>query len=842
MLNFNELGLGVSSGKLLRNTNFDFYRYNSAAIPVKNDSFEINKSLNNIIAYRQRGKEMLVVSFTGLNDPTEKPAIQMKVRGVTEHQSSSDPQIKPKDLNIDKLASSDWYDGKQLNFKLETPPVKKDKKVKKEDKEVEPNRIVLYDPDYGEIGRVHDELAAGLIPLLKGNEKDYRFELSNIIAGTSKGAETTGLRVNLIYQGSDKNEPIAREKFDEILNSPACINKVLLYQPKTSIENVLKTIFANEENVKGLESVKAMKEVIQNIVNEIAVSQKVLLVGHCKPDGDTIGCVLGLKNAIALMDPSKKVDCAIDDKIPGLFRHKLPGIDDEIKFPHNPERIKSIQKEIEELKNLSQSKKTDEQIKTLNQELESMQNPDNLLDKDAEYDLVVLMDIPTPKRFTDKFKNYIENADKVIYVDHHPNRLAEWDDAASETGVNMQKIIDDKLALIADSVPSATELVAILAARMVPALSNQNLVSGKRKPEEVFPAPGQVDHLNAFVASIVAGTSTDTSSFTRTANLLPEHMKMPVQERPNFLPEGLCKWIMGLTGNKINKKWLREEISYDITEKKYNNLEESARNKMLKYAIDGKLIYKDLSLGIVQVNYDQMNDVWKTAMEIEPETTLLDVQNAFKYSEVMSVFNTDPSVVRKKKEKEEDDDKKDNSPINLHIIAKEDYEGSYDGDRIAVLICQDKKAGELNEKLEFAPQNGLRLSFRSQNGSIHSELLASMFGGGGHGGAAGGRVDLPEVELDSKLAVAIDGKIENNVSVICKELKHNYEVNHNLEFSKDEKLILCKKIEVIKDQEGKTCEELIKAVAEEIRKEQPKEVSQEKSKKVNKVTDTHNSK
>jgi len=839
MLNLNELGQGVSLNKLLNTNNTNINRNNLPCIPLKRDSFEINTS-NKIIAFRQRGKEMLVVSFTGLNDPTEFsiPAIQMKVRGVSNHQTSKLPGIRPKDNNINKLADSDWYDGQEIEYKLKalTDGKKKKKKDKKEEKFV----IELSAPGFGEIGQVHDEIAKDLIPLLK-KKGDYRFELSNIIAGTSKGAETIGLRVNLIYQGNKKNEPYTREVFNKLLNSADCADKIMLYQSKTSIKDVLQTIFNNEETIKGPESVKMMKEVIQNIEDEIKNNnnRRILLVGHCKPDGDTIGCILGLKKSIALMDPSKQVDCAIDDKIPGLFRDKLPGIN-EVKYPYNPEREKGIQEEIKELKCLPQSKKTDEQIKALSEEIERMQNPDNLLDKNAKYDLVVLMDIPTPKRFTDKFKQYIENADKVIYIDHHPNRLAEWDNAVSETGVNMQKIIDDKLAWIAESVPSATELVAILAVKLVPALNSQKLASGKIKPEDIFREPGQVDDLNTFVANIVTGTSTDTGSFTRTANLLPEHMKMPVQERPNFLPEGLCKWLMGLTGNKINQKWIRENISYDISDVRVPEFEYSARDLMLSYAMGGCSVDNKLSLGIIQVDYDQMNNVLQAALKKEPKTTLLDVQNAFKYSEVMSTLNRDPEHVNKI------DEKIFNSSriTNLHILAQEDYKGSYDKDRIAVLICQDKKAGELDEKMEFAQQNGLRLSFRSQNGSIHAELLASLFGGGGHGGAAGGRVDLPGVELDSKLAVTIDGKTENDISVIHTELKHNYDVNHSA-LSKDEKLALCKKIEVVKDQEGKTCEELIKDVVEEIRKKQPKEVPQEASKtskKDNKAADALKSK
>jgi hypothetical protein len=218
-----------------------------------------------------------------------------------------------------------------------------------------------------------------------------------------------------------------------------------------------------------------------------------------------------------------------------------------------------------------------------------------------------------------------------------------------------------------------------------------------------------------------------------------------------------------------------------------------------------------------------MNDVWQAALEVEPETTLLDVQNAFKYSEAVSTFNSNPELTGNNANGK-------SNPNDLHNLAKQDYEGVYDKDRIAVLICQDKKEGELDEKFNIATQNGLRLSFRSQDGSIHSELLASMFGGGGHGGAAGGRVDLPGIELDSKLGVAIDGKIVKDPSVIYEELKMNYDIVH-VSIPKQNQQNLCKKIEVVMDPDGKTCQELIKDVVGEIRKTQPKEVKQETGKK-----------
>lgn len=52
-----------------------------------------------------------------------------------------------------------------------------------------------------------------------------------------------------------------------------------------------------------------------------------------------------------------------------------------------------------------------------------------------------MLDIPTPKRFSGGFKDYIENSDKQIYIDHHPHKINEWIDAKETTGVDMEKSI-----------------------------------------------------------------------------------------------------------------------------------------------------------------------------------------------------------------------------------------------------------------------------------------------------------------------------------------------------------------------------------------------------------------
>ncbi len=75
------------------------------------------------------------------------------------------------------------------------------------------------------------------------------------------------------------------------------------------------------------------------------------------------------------------------------------------------------------------------------------------------------------------------------------------------------------MAWIADAVPAAAQMVGILASKMLPDLNR--IGKNEVKADEIYKTPEQQDKLRAFVASTVTGMYTDTGSFTRTANLLP---------------------------------------------------------------------------------------------------------------------------------------------------------------------------------------------------------------------------------------------------------------------------------------------------------------------------------
>lgn len=742
-----------------------------------------------------------VVSFGAKPPRILKLAIQMKVKGVTHFQDNMDPELIKNHnfFSINRLADSNWKDGDPLEFKLT--------------KGQNGTKIALFSKKFGEIGRVHEEIADSLIDLLKANPKDYSFELSNVIAGNTKGAPTIGLRVNLLYNGNETKK--VSKVFDEILNNPFLSDKVLFYQSKTSPKEILKQILRQEELDNGVAAAKQMQEVINNIVSQIdsPENKKILLVGHCKPDGDTLGCALGLKSSIDMVHPDKLVDCAVDDEVTGLFRNKLPGIDSTIKHPYSAEKIALLKNELK----VSEKQGDTAKVNAVNYALSKAEDKNLLLDPNEKYDLVVLMDIPSPARFSSGFKDYIKNAKQVIYIDHHPFRSEEWDKTADVTGINMSNVIKNKLAWVASRVPAATEQVAIIASKLNPKnnpLNSANYIkaanSAKNNPK-----------LNASVASFVTGMWTDTGGFARTANLLPtdiidkEGNRVPVQARPNFLPEGFSKWLLSLTPKSINKKWLREIITYDISDKKMYDLPETAREIMVNYANEHLIDNKDWGVGFITASYGEMQDVLNVAKLDDLSTSFLDVQNAFKYSEAMAALKEPSKNI-----------KKEDGTVAIKKVANMvEEKGAYDSDRIAVFICESEKKGDLNTEGEKSPTNALRFSFRSKEGSIYSELLASLFNGGGHGGAAGGHIKGDNVTLNSTFSVRVDGKKITDKETLFSALMENYKLKHDKDVLPEDYNQLASKIELIEDEKGENPIQIINGLVQEIRLEEEKSMT-----------------
>lgn len=809
-------GSGLSSlrfTQLKKTTDVNTSYLNLKAIE---DSVSFSKTEQKPAITMERMGSALHVSFGGqMKNPmpleTRTDAIQMKVRGVAAHQKGTEGAgPRARDNNVVKLADSQWKDGQKLDFRFTTD--------KRGNERLELGVPELGGVKKGGIGRVPDELVPDLKNLMKGHEKEFRFELSNVISGKSKGAPTIGLRVNLLYTGhNEKMREKTKEVFTGFMDSKdtSVSKQVMLYQEPTSPEQVLGKIFDIESQVNGPKAVEEIKGAITAISKEIndPKNQKILIVGHCKPDGDTLGSVIGMKTAIQGAFPDREIDCAVDDKIPGLFRDKMPGIED-VKRPYNPERIALVEQSIAKMEAGEQSAATKAQVQILKNELADLQDSSRLFDDGPlkgedrkKYDLVILLDIPTPKRFSGGFKDYIENSDKQIYIDHHPHKINEWIDAKDVTGVDMEKIHKNNLAFVSDMVPAATQLVTIVA-------DKAGILGNTMK--------NSFEEARKFVSSVITGTSTDTGSFTRTANLLPEHMEMSVKDRPNFAPEGMSKWLIDEVNanqtEKVDKKWLRDNIVFDVPDKapikEGGKGELSPRDKMLQMAVNGKHVYPELGVGVVSVSYDDMCEIWEDSLKHDPEFTLLDVQNGFKYSEVMGALKADPSKVNAQGNPKDSE---------LQRKAKEMYSSPYDADKIAIMAIQDRKAGFVTENSEVAEMNGIRLSFRSADCSNHAELLSSIFDGGGHGGASGGRIDLPGVTIDSKLAVTIDGKVEYDIGKVMSMARHNLDVLHDVNLTPEQKREQMHEVKVtIDENQGKTFHELIADMVKDIRAHQPK--------------------
>lgn len=814
MTQINGSGLGsLRFTQLKKTTDVKTSYLNSKAIE---DSVSFSKTEQKPAITMERMGSALHVSFGGqMKNPmpleTRTDAIQMKVRGVAAHQKGTEGAgPRARDNNVVKLADSQWKDGQKLDFRFTMD--------KRGNERLELGVPELGGVKKGGIGRVPDELVPDLKNLMKGHEKEFRFELSNVISGKSKGAPTIGLRVNLLYTGhNEKMREKTKEVFTGFMDSKdtSVSKQVMLYQEPTSPEQVLGKIFDIESQVNGPKAVEEIKGAITAISKEIndPKNQKILIVGHCKPDGDTLGSVIGMKTAIQGAFPDREIDCAVDDKIPGLFRDKMPGIED-VKRPYNPERIALVEQSIAKMEAGEQSAATKAQVQILKNELADLQDSSRLFDDGPlkgedrkKYDLVILLDIPTPKRFSGGFKDYIENSDKQIYIDHHPHKINEWIDAKDVTGVDMEKIHKNNLAFVSDMVPAATQLVTIVA-------DKAGILGNTMK--------NSFEEARKFVSSVITGTSTDTGSFTRTANLLPEHMEMSVKDRPNFAPEGMSKWLINEVNanqtEKVDKKWLRDNIVFDVPDKapikEGGKGELSPRDKMLQMAVNGKHVYPELGVGVVSVSYDDMCEIWEDSLKHDPEFTLLDVQNGFKYSEVMGALKADPSKVNAQGNPKDSE---------LQRKAKEMYSSPYDADKIAIMAIQDRKAGFVTENSEVAEMNGIRLSFRSADCSDHAELLSSIFDGGGHGGASGGRIDLPGVTIDSKLAVTIDGKVEYNIGKVMSMARHNLDVLHDVNLTPEQKREQMHEVKVtIDENQGKTFHELIADMVKDIRAHQPK--------------------
>ena len=769
------------------------------------DTFEASNSIKNdkIIDINRVGKN-LHVSFTGgeFKNPIvrEVPAVNFKLSGVMKHQAGTAGGRDAVDDSVVKLAASDWKEGREFDYSINIEENEKDGKIYK-------NKVLnINDKDYGNVGTVPVTLTNKFAKLIESNpaEKDnFKFELTNVNGGVNSAFPTVGLEVAFKYVGKDENvKQQTKDLFTSLIDSDkkTVASSVSMFEEPTSPKEVLERMFDIEGQKKGLGKVRELKTAIDTIAKEInnPKNKNILVLGHCKPDGDTIGCVLGMQAAIKGAYPERNVDMAIDDDIPNNFA-KLPGVDN-IKRPYNGFAVYQLEKNIELLQR-SDSDAAKEQIKKLQKEETRLKNPDRTFDaraidgKAKKYDLVIMLDTPVPGRTSKNFKKYFESADKTIFIDHHPHRASEWAAESKKLGLDLDKVKANNLFCVADTVPAATQIVTAIAdkAGLLGKMFKNSLESAKQ-----------------FVAGVSAGTLTDTCRFDKVASHDSKDYAKPVTERPTYKPEGMTKWLyneLEKVGGGIDKQWIRLNLDYELPNKRIKNADGTfvpgPRDMVLEKSVKGRIMDADLGVGMITVSYDDMQEVFEAAQKQDKKVQFNDVYSAFKSSQALTSLKMPGSV------------KEDVEGMSAKGQAYSTYKSPYDYDRLAVLITQNQKQGELNANSQIADKNTYSFSFRSSGQSNLAQVAATLFGGGGHSQAAGGGISMKDLTLETPLKVMINGKEEKDFAKVFAK------VNDIIAKKADSSEIKIEKA----DKEGKSIPELIKSITAEMRKTQtPKPV------------------
>lgn len=332
--------------------------------------------------------------------------------------------------NVRRLERSDWKDG--------------DKLILQRRKYVNQHLIDIIHPELGKLGGLPNQIAMYLLPLI---EKGHKFtaELSDLDDGRSK-TDNIKIRVNIKYEISEGKTlkdipPNVASIIKFIQNDKRTRPLIRPYQPVLDPKEILNLL--------------TPQPVVDTIISEINKANSILLIGHTSPDGDAIGSVLGLRAALNAID--KDVQCSIDDDVDGYYRHKLPGIDD------------------------------------------NLVTPDKLNPK-KKYDLVIIMDTAIPNRVGKGNYPFIKNAKQVIFIDHHPLYKKQWDIHKEASGIDVTKIEKNNLLWTMEDMPATCEMLGGLIFKLLPQEVLEKL-STKKRQELAMP--------------LVAGIATDTEFYKK---------------------------------------------------------------------------------------------------------------------------------------------------------------------------------------------------------------------------------------------------------------------------------------------------------------------------------------
>lgn len=720
---------------------------------LDNDNFSSKSDFiagSNFIYYKNKNTTSLV-SFLGarkIKPIIEQaiPKVRMKVAAVSRFQDAI-AEIKQEDLKKHN----------KLSFVLE-----------EEKKHVK----LIFEKTGKPVGYVYEEILQHVYDEIKKDPESFKFELTGLFEKLP-GMNNRGLIARVNYVGSEKQR--MDKIFDELIEDLNCQGFTFESNKMKSPEDNIKKVLKYDELLHGAQAKNQTETALNSITNEILnkKNKNILVFGHDGPDGDCVTSLLLWENGIKLADKTKNVDCCLADRPPQLFGF-LKDIK-KIKLASKAEMIKNLKNKITELKKDPSKQEEVELLERITQNIKKNYKP---LPKNKIYDLVIITDTSSPDRLGYNYSKHIGPDTKIIFIDHHQKRFGEWIKAKNRTNIDIEKAMEQNLVWVEDRVPAAVQLVAGILGRLNPKLNMENAYSQ-------YPSSGK-HRLKNIAAAFLTGLHTDTSNFSRSANVMKEDKDIPAFLRPKYDPIGISKWFSKITNHTITHNYVKKSL-----------LKQERKVKELKRTVQATLPDQSHRNDVLQVNYaqlehDYVKNLWELAVKEEPNATFKDILGAVKYSKA---FKRLKKVVV---------DAKDPEAMN---------------DPIAYVAAQSAKKGEMDYSYRTAQNDSITFSFRSKKATEHAAILGTLFNGGGHGAAAGGRISIKDIDFDTKLLVLVNGKVEKDSNIILESLMKNLDLESSA-ISETEKNKLRVDVKVIKSplaKEGLNIHELVGDVVRAIR-------------------------
>lgn len=729
------------------------------------DTFSFSHKTNKIEepSYKlsKNGKHLHLVSFKALENPVvqKNPSIRAGLQNAKYYQQA----IKRAE-SLEK--------GTPLILSIVDPTF------------TDPNSIKIKTQNNETLGNMPKSFAKILGPLIKEEPESFIVKKNQSIGEKTEaeGEAGTKNKANLLFdiEYTGKNKFEVQKQINEILYKNAISPEEVLHR----ILGYKKVLYGDEIGIQKIsESIVAINNIVDTLQNHRY--QKILLIGHNKPDGDTAGCCMGLKCALEHIG-KEKVDIAIDDVLAGFLKKVIP--EEQIKkSPEFMDRLNSgISTKINDISHQGDSLENAAKIYSLLKVKEYYNQLYTTLDPNEKYDLVVFLDVPGPGRVRPEIKKYVKDAKQVIYIDHHPFQAAAWEEEKKNGGIDIDKIKRQRLFWVEPKVPAATMLVGIIVNHLIPNLApkyRDHLYGEEISQEE----KARINHM---VSNLVVGTLTDTSGFKRNMSRSAEDENVPSDKKIGFAPAGFSNWLLNLTNGELTRYSIKKQIKYEVPNKvdfyfpqdfldffnsetietpeevKIDISKMIESNSDLKYkriteeAAKNTTVYKDIGLGISKIYFSSIKSFLDEYNLTNPEINMRDVIGVFKYN---------PTTVQLRYET--DDEK---HPVDERYKVDPQYKHN----KISVMIREEALKGELDSSYQIADENSVSFSFRSQDGTNYAALLATLFGGGGHAPAAGATLSMPGITADSKLITKINGQEVSDPYEIYAATQNNYDAEY----------------------------------------------------------------